>query len=144
MRLRSSCILVVAVAGLGVFLAIPPAGCACRNPQMVQAKSDLRNLLGLEEAFLADSGRFTTDFPSKSFSPSAGLVVTFDTLTPSGFRARAEWADTLSGGVVAYCVAWIGDSTLAEPPGVQEGEPRCLVPRRPRWRFGAPRSAAWY
>ena len=130
----------VVAAGITIYLVLPPSeGCACGTPAGYRSalKSEL-SIVGIsEEAFFADSLRYTRDLAAMKHSESPGVRVTVDTATALGYRARAEYAPSQPiKRRAGSCVLWVGESAFAVAT-VPEGEPRCWVPRRPLWRYGA-------
>jgi hypothetical protein len=131
------------MTGIAVYLVLPPSeGCACGTPRGYRSmlKAQLRLLAIAEESFFADSIRYTANLAEMGFQPDTGVRVAIDTATGLGYRAPAEFAEG-SHPVrrrAGSCVIWAGQPFAVET--VPEGEPRCWVPRRPLWRFGAYRS----
>ncbi len=84
---------------------------------LAEMKSDLRNLVTAEEAYFADSSRFTTNLGS-SFSASSGVIGPTITLTADGWTAHVGQTST-----VFTCAIFVGATPLA--PATSEGAPAC-------------------
>ncbi len=81
-------------------------------------KSDLRNLVTAEEAFFADSIRYTTDFGQLHFQPSAGNTSPRITLVGQG------WLGVIGNPrTPTTCVIFVG--TAPRAPATAEGAPAC-------------------
>jgi hypothetical protein len=78
-------------------------------------RTDLHNLVAIEEKAAADSGHFTAN-PVHTRSP--GISNPEITLVPNGWTAQVKPSVT-----ARYCTIFIGDTPL--PPARLEGEPRC-------------------
>jgi hypothetical protein len=111
--------------GVLLLLILTARGAASQNVAAEQRrvatmKSDLRNLVTAEEAYFADSVRYTADVSrlSRFFRPSTGVVGLRIALTPDGWSASVGHE-----GTNAFCVIYVG-STPA-PPARKEGEPAC-------------------
>ena len=93
--------------------------CACTTKAQAYRnalKSDLRTLVTAEEAFRADSGRYSDDLAALRFTASAGATVEVTSVDDRGWTAVARHA------------VWKGSCTLTigpeAPPG-KEGVPLC-------------------
>jgi hypothetical protein len=129
-------IIVLGTVGAGVYLALPPTeSCACLGPSVyrLSMKSELRNTMAAQTAFRADSGRFAATVDELGLNILSVIRVRLDSVTPRGYRARAEYTGSPDGDL-GGCALWFGDSALAIPT-VPEGEPRCYY-AKPTWRFG--------
>ena len=83
-------------------------------------KTDLRNLVVAEEAFFADSVKYTTSIGTGglTYSVTAGNVAPRIILTADGWRATISNENT-----PVRCFIFIG--TTAHPPARKEGYPTC-------------------
>jgi hypothetical protein len=81
-------------------------------------KSDLRNLVTAEEAYFADSVKYTDRFPALHFALTTGNRLVTLKLTPDGW-----WAQLSNANTVTTCVVFIGSTPAA--PATREGEPQC-------------------
>ena len=86
-------------------------------------KSDLRNLVTAEEAFLADSVRYTNRVGrgGLTFSVSPGNSLPRISLTADGWLASIGNVHTST-----RCMIYIGSTS--NPPATQEGKPVCAQP----------------
>ena len=85
-----------------------------------QMRSDLRNLVIAEEAFFADSVKYTTTIGvgGLDYHPSGDNKILTLRLTNDG------WVATLGNArTKAVCAIFVGATPIA--PATQEGEPRC-------------------
>src|SRR6266436_8942375 len=87
-----------------------------------QMKSDLRNLITAEEAFFADSVKYTTTIGvgGVDYHPSADNKILELRLTKDGWVATMGNPKTKT-----VCAIFVGSTTLA--PAVEEGRPACQV-----------------
>lgn len=90
------------------------------GPLVASMKSDLRNLVTAEEAFFADSVRYTTRIGpgGLNFAVSPGNTTPRITLTPDGWSAVIGNQATRT-----TCAIFIGSTPHA--PATKEGEPKC-------------------
>ncbi|MGH2670547.1 MAG: nuclear transport factor 2 family protein, partial [bacterium] len=84
-------------------------------------KSDLRNLVTAEEAFFADSVRYTNKVGrgGLSFEVSRGNTIPTIKVTSDGWTAIIGNVNTTT-----RCVMFVGSTAI--PPATREGEPRCF------------------
>ncbi|HEV8380536.1 MAG TPA: DUF2939 domain-containing protein [Gemmatimonadales bacterium] len=106
------------------------------NAYVASMKSDLRNLITAEEAYFADSVKYTTDLGSW-YSTTTGVTGPTITLTADGFTA---WVGSLNTSKT--CAIYVGAARLA--PAIREGEPRCAEgpPRSPLPARPAPKTVS--
>ena len=90
---------------------------------LASLKSDLRNLVTAEEAYLADSAKYTTNLGT-AFGTTSGNVGPTIVVTRDGWTARVVHAAT-----ARTCVLYIGTTPL--PPATKPGEPACTLPAFP-------------
>ena len=83
-------------------------------------KSDLRTLIIAEEAFFADSVKYSSRVGpgGVSYSPSPGNALQSITVTSDGWVAVMTNSKT-----TIRCTVFIGSTSL--PPAVKEGYPTC-------------------
>jgi hypothetical protein len=81
-------------------------------------KSDLRNLATQQEAWLADSGRYTDSMPPRVWRPTTGVTGPTIALTADGWTA---WVGHIS--TTRTCAIFVGTTRLA--PATREGNPAC-------------------
>jgi len=87
------------------------------NAYVASMKSDLRNLVTAEEAYFADSVKYTTNLGTL-YMTTTGVTGPSITLTRDGYTA---WVG--SEHTSKTCAIYVGAMPL--PPAVREGEPRC-------------------
>lgn len=95
-------------------------GASAEFALQAQMKSDLRNLITAEEAFFADSVRYTTTIGpgGLTYQPSADNKILELRLTQDGWVATMGNAKTKT-----VCAVFVGATPLA--PAVEEGRPAC-------------------
>ncbi len=89
---------------------------------MAAMKTDLRNLVTIEEAYFYDNTTYTSDKSAAglNFSESSGVTVTIAITAgpPVGFSATSVHTATVS-----TCAIFVSAAAVA--PAVNEGEPKC-------------------
>ena len=112
-------LVVILIVGVLAAIAIPKFTRQRDNAYVTAMKSDLRNLVAVQETFKADSARYA---PSLSllthYRPSSGVTVTIGQSTTEGWAATASHSAT-----TRTCAIFIG--TGVTPSGANEGEPAC-------------------
>ena len=113
-------LIVVVIIGILAAIAIPKFANTKEKAYIASMKSDLRNLVTAEEAYFADSIKYTT-------TVGAGGV-TFNVTTGNNNPALALTADGWTGTVsnlntTKTCAIFIGSTPIA--PASKEGEPKC-------------------
>lgn len=115
-------VFVLAIPAIGVIaaIAIPKFANTKQKAYVAAMKADLRNLVTAEEAFHADSARYTSDVASLSFRPMPGVS------TPSITADKDRWSATLTHSQVPGVVC--GIAVNADNPidaTAKEREPAC-------------------
>ena len=110
-------LIVVVIIGVLASIAIPKFANTKEKAYLTQMKSDLRNLVTAEEAYFADSIKYTTNLGT-AYRTSTGVVGPTIALTADGWTAAVSHTAT-----VRNCAVYSGSTPLA--PAVKEGEPRC-------------------
>ena len=110
-------LIVVVIIGVLASIAIPKFTNTKEKAYLTQMKSDLRNLVTAEEAYFADSIKYTTDLGT-AYRTSTGVVGPTITLTGDGWQALVTHTAT-----TRTCAIFGGSTPLA--PAVREGEVRC-------------------
>jgi type IV pilus assembly protein PilA len=107
-------LIVVVIVGILASVAIPKFANTREKSYLATMKSDLRNLATAEEAFLFDSLTYTTSQAALGgWRPSAGVTVTINTATGSGWAATASYTLTPKQCYLFYGVAGpIGTATV--------------------------------
>src|SRR2546427_7287207 len=130
-------LIVVVIIGILAAIAIPKFANTKGKAYIASMKSDLRNLVTAEEAFFADSVKYSTNVTSKVGgtcpAPAAGQVnwcpTTGNNLTgPAGAGGGLNAAiphNNLTGNYLVTCSIYINEA--ADPLGIAttEGAPAC-------------------
>ena len=120
-------LIVVVIIGILAAIAIPKFANTKGKAYVTQMKSDLRNLVTAEEAYFADSAKYTDQVTLLKFNVSS--AVNSPTIASgAGYWTATNTHTQLSG---ATCGIMMGTSTfpsigVTTNPG--EGEPACFVP----------------
>ena len=120
-------LIVVVIIGILAAIAIPKFANTKGKAYVTQMKSDLRNLVTAEEAYFADSAKYTATVSLLKFNVSS--AVNAPTISSgAGYWTATNTHTQLSG---ATCGIMMGTSTfpsigVTTNPG--EGEPACFVP----------------
>lgn len=110
-------LIVVVIIGILVAIAVPKFNNTKEKAFVASMKSDLHNLATAEEAFFYDSSYYTTSFAlMNNFVASAGVTLTVNSATPSGWSATAT-----SNFTTRACYLFAG---LAAPVGTATIEGR--------------------
>ena len=115
-------LIVVVIIGILAAIAIPKFANTKEKAYLASMKSDLRNLITAEEAYFADSVKYTNNLGTLyaltsgvGVAPGAPLAIT---VTADGFTASVGHSTTLKS-----CAVYVGSQSLA--PANKEGEPKC-------------------
>lgn len=111
-------LIVVVIIGVLASIAIPKFANTKQKVYMTQMKSDLRNLVTAEEAYFADSIKYTTDLGTQ-YRISTGTTALNILLTADGWTATVGHSSSTT-----TCAIYTGSFPIA--PAVKEGEPRCI------------------
>ena len=124
-------LIVVVIIGILAAIAIPKFANTKEKAYIAAMKSDLRNLVTAEEAFFADSVKYTsawscatpTPAGSVAFCPTTGVGVAPGipltiAVTADGFSATVGHSTTKK-----TCAIYVGSTPAA--PANKEGEPKC-------------------
>src|SRR5437867_10897116 len=113
-----------AISTFALLLALPlrPAASQQATEPIRQAvmKSDLRNLVTAEEAYFADSVKYTADLKTIAsfYKSSPGVIGLHITLTTDGWTGSVGHE-----GTTTVCVIYVGSTPI--PPATAEGKPVC-------------------
>jgi prepilin-type N-terminal cleavage/methylation domain-containing protein len=110
-------LIVVVIIGILAAIAIPKFANTKEKAYLASMKSDLRNLVTAEEAYFADSVKYTTNLGT-NFSTTVGVVGPTIALTADGWTAQVSHNVTTK-----TCVIYVGSTPLA--PATKEGAPQC-------------------
>ena len=121
-------LIVVVIIGILAAIAIPKFANTKEKAYLASMKSDLRNVVTVEEAYFSDFQIYTAGTGSNlagvgvqmaptNFVPSAGVTVVA-TYTAPGWSAT-----TTNSGTTKTCAIFINTPAIA--PATVEGEPKC-------------------
>ena len=119
-------LIVVVIIGILAAIAIPKFANTKEKAYLASMKSDLRNLVTAEEAFFADSVKYTSSTScanpppagSVAFCTTSGVVGPTIAVTADGWTANVTHTTTTK-----TCSIYVGSTALA--PANKEGEPKC-------------------
>ncbi len=116
-------LIVVVIIGILAAIAIPKFANTKGKAYVTAMKSDLRNLVTAEEAYFADSSKYTSSVGNLKFNVSTGVG------SPTIQTASGAWnaSNTHSQLTSAECGIAM-NSTNPVVAGAGEGEPSCYVP----------------
>jgi prepilin-type N-terminal cleavage/methylation domain-containing protein len=110
-------LIVVVIIGILASIAIPKFANTKEKAFVTAMKSDLRNLVTVEEGYFSDSVKYTSNLGAAYFV-TTGVVGPTIVVTPDG------WTGWVShGSTTKTCAVYVGSTALA--PATREGEPRC-------------------
>ncbi len=113
-------LIVVVIIGILAAIAIPKFANTKEKAYLTAMKSDLRNLVTAEEAFFADSVKYTTTIGAGGLT----FNVTSGNRTPTIAITADGWTATISNlNTTKTCAIFIGSTSTA--PATKEGEPKC-------------------
>src|SRR5947207_1694985 len=110
-------LIVVVIIGILAAIAIPKFANTKEKAYLASMKSDLRNLITAEEAYFADSVKYTNNLGT-AYNTTSGVVGPTITVTADGFTATVTHTTTTK-----TCAIYVGSTPLA--PANKEGEPKC-------------------
>src|SRR6267154_38481 len=111
-------LIVVVIIGILAAIAIPKFANTKEKAYLASMKSDLRNLITAEEAYFADSVKYTSNLGT-AYSTTTGVVGPTIAVTADGFTATVTHTTTTK-----TCSVYVGSTSLA--PANKEGEPKCV------------------
>src|SRR5438034_3269897 len=116
----SDLLIVVVIIGILAAIAIPKFANTKEKAYLASMKSDLRNLVTAEEAYFADSVKYSATIGAGgvTFTQSTGNTAPTITTTADGWTANIKNVNTTK-----TCSIYIGSTSLA--PAGKEGEPKC-------------------
>jgi prepilin-type N-terminal cleavage/methylation domain-containing protein len=114
-------VVVVIVGGLAA-IAIPKFGQTKDKTYVAAMKSDLHNLVTLEEAYYYHNAQYTGSLDDLEFTPSQGVRITSLVAVPGGkgWSATAEHP-----GSSVTCALFVGAATAPSPAAASEGIVGC-------------------
>ncbi len=134
-------LIVVVIIGILAAIAIPKFANTKEKAYLASMKSDLRNLITAEEAYFADSVKYTSNLGT-AYNVTSGVVGPTIAVTANGFTATVSHTTTTktcaiyvgsANGFTATvshttttktCAIYVGSTSLA--PANKEGEPKCV------------------
>ncbi len=113
-------LIVVVIIGILAAIAIPKFANTKEKAYIASMKSDLRNLVTAEEAFFADSVKYSATLGAGgvTFNVTSGNNNPTIALTLDGWTASISNVNTTK-----TCAIYVGTTALA--PASKEGEPKC-------------------
>ena len=120
---------VVAIIGLLATIAIPRFSQTKGRALVASMESDLRNLATTQETFYASHQTYASGVGSTesaavaAFTPSEGNLVTFSTVTASGWAA--EVTNLALKGAITRCGIYFGTGSPPNPAVVASGTSTC-------------------
>ncbi|HEX9216896.1 MAG TPA: prepilin-type N-terminal cleavage/methylation domain-containing protein [Gemmatimonadales bacterium] len=113
-------LIVVVIIGILAAIAIPKFANTKEKAYLASMKSDLRNLVTAEEAFFADSVKYTNTIGvgGIQYATTTGVVGPTIQVTADGWTALVAHTTTTK-----TCVIYVGSTPLL--PANKEGEPKC-------------------
>ena len=112
-------LVVVAIIGLLATFALPRLLKTKERAQVAAMKSDLRNLVTIEESYQAQNLKYTSD-PGSDYHVSPRNNAPTIRLTSDGWTATMTSANTDK-----QCAVFVGSTPI--PPATQEGTPACAT-----------------
>ena len=115
-------LIVVVIIGILAAIAIPKLAATKEKSYLATMKSDLRNLVTAQEAYLADNfAYYNGAIPNAAFPyrPSSGSTVAMASVVPGGWAATASFV-----GTSKTCAIFYGSSAPLAPATVS-GEVKC-------------------
>ena len=113
-------LIVVVIIGILAAIAIPKFSNTKEKAYVAAMKSDLRNLVTSEEAFFADSVKYTSNMAQLNFRPSTGVWTPSVVVGPGYWTAGVTHTQVLNKSCQ---IAVNTSNTLVTTAG--DGEPAC-------------------
>ncbi|MGH7528754.1 MAG: type IV pilin protein [Gemmatimonadales bacterium] len=110
-------LIVVVIIGILAAIAIPKFANTKEKAYLASMKSDLRNLVTAEEAYFADSVKYTSNLGT-AYATTSGVVGPTISTTSDGWNAWVSHTTTAK-----TCAIYVGTTSLS--PANKEGEPKC-------------------
>ena len=116
-------LIVVVIIGILAAIAIPKFATTKERAYVASMKSDLHNLISMQEGYLADNGTYYGGaIPNPGVLPyraTTGTTITIVMATASGWQATAANINTPK-----TCALFFGNVAALAPANVN-GEPKC-------------------
>jgi prepilin-type N-terminal cleavage/methylation domain-containing protein len=120
-------LIVVVIIGILAAIAIPKFASTKQKAYVASMKTDLRNLVTVEEAYFSDNTTYTTAAHLKStnsYQTSKGNTVTTGVSTATGWNATAN-NSFVGTATPSICDVWIGGAAAPNAVDSIEGAPAC-------------------
>jgi prepilin-type N-terminal cleavage/methylation domain-containing protein len=118
-------LIVVVIIGILAAIAIPKFANTKAKAYIASMKSDLRNLVTAEEAFFADSVRYTNQQDCTGANPQAVKFCATTGNTVTIATAGGGWSATATNANLPGTTCAIFVNTTPVAPATQEGAPAC-------------------
>jgi len=122
-------LIVVVIIGILAAIAVPKFVSTKQKAYLASMKSDLRNLVTIEEAYFSDQTTYASTASLKtagSFQTSKGNTVTVSNNTTTGWSATVTNVSVPSTMVPSQCDVWVGAALPPNPSTDSiEGAPIC-------------------
>src|SRR5206468_10451933 len=99
-------LIVVVIIGILAAIAIPKFANTKEKAYLASMKSDLRNLITAEEAYFADSVKYTSNLGTQ-YATTSGVVGPTIAVTADGFTATVSHTTTTK-----TCAIYVGSTSL--------------------------------
>ena len=116
-------LIVVVIIGILAAIAIPKFAATKGKAYVTAMKSDLRNLVTAEEAFFADSMKYTTKTSDLKFGSSTGVSGPVIAIGAGFWTATVTHTQLVAGSECGIGV----NTTNPTSAAAGEGEPTCIV-----------------
>jgi type IV pilus assembly protein PilA len=110
-------LIVVVIIGILASIAIPKFANTKEKAYLASMRADLRNLVTAEEAYFADSVKYTSNLGTQ-YNTTTGVVGPTIQVTGDGWTATVSHTTTTK-----TCAIYVGSTPIA--PANKEGEPKC-------------------
>ena len=121
-------LIVVVIIGILAAVAIPKFSNTKEKAYVASMKSDLKNLVGVQESFFADKSAYGSDAAIRlapySFVGSKGNVVVVANESATGWSATVTNPSVTSTGT-STCAIKIGSAAAPNAAVTQDGVPAC-------------------
>ena len=120
-------LIVVVIIGILAAIAIPKFANTKAKAYIASMKSDLRNLVTAEEAYFADSVKYsnTTSCTNPATPGTVNFCVTQGNTLGGPTVAAGGWSATMTNVNLPGITCAIFVNTAAVPPATTEGAPAC-------------------
>jgi prepilin-type N-terminal cleavage/methylation domain-containing protein len=118
-------LIVVVIIGILASIAIPKFGSTKEKAYLAAMKTDLRNLVGVQEAYAFDNSQtyYAGAIPNAAlnFRPTTGVTIVMVGVVPGGWGATA----THALAPTKTCAIYYGNYTGPLGPATVDGRPMC-------------------